>query len=73
MGNKNELRQIRCSSCGRFLGLEDIIEGELYLWCKNCKSWTAVLGREAEKNLTGEEMYNKIKMQDRRLAKAKSP
>lgn len=58
--NNNNLRQIRCSECGRFLGLGNIIEGEVYLKCKNCKAWTVVLGGEAEKHLTGQEMYAKI-------------
>jgi len=56
----NELRQIRCSECGRFLGVGNIIEGELYLKCKNCKNWTVVLGGEAEKHLTGKQMYDRI-------------
>lgn len=58
--NNNNLRQIRCSGCGRFLGLGNITEGEVYLRCKNCKNWTVVLGGEAEKHLTGQEMWNKI-------------
>jgi len=58
--NNNELRQIRCSECGRFLGMCNIIEGELYLKCKNCKNWTSVLGIEAEKHLTGQAMYDRI-------------
>lgn len=38
---------IRCSSCGRFLGYQAITDGELYLFCKNCKGWTAFMaGRE---------------------------
>lgn len=59
-GNNSELRQIRCSSCGRFLGIGHIEEGEVYLKCKNCKSFTVVLGKTAEKNLTGEDMYARI-------------
>ncbi len=60
MENNNNLRQIRCSSCGRFLGVGNVIEGELYLRCKNCKTWTVVLGLEAEKTLTGEDMVARI-------------
>lgn len=73
MNNREQLRQIRCSSCGRFLGAGNIIEGELYLKCKSCKQWTVVLGAEAEKNLTGQEMCERIKATDKRLAKASSP
>ena len=58
--NNNNLRQVRCSYCGRFMGLANVVEGEVYLRCKNCKTWTAVLGKEAERNLTGQEMYDRI-------------
>ena len=70
MVENHNLRQIRCSECGRFLGVGNVLEGEVYLKCKNCKSWTVVLGQEAEKNLTGQEMYDKLLTLDRRLAKA---
>jgi len=56
----SELRQIRCSNCGRFLGIGHIEEGEIYLKCKNCKVFTVILGKTAEKNLTGKEMYERI-------------
>jgi phage FluMu protein Com len=56
----SQLRQIRCSNCGRFLGIGHIEEGELYLKCKSCKMWTVVLGTTAEENLTGKEMYDRI-------------
>jgi phage FluMu protein Com len=56
----SKLRQIRCSSCGRFLGIGHIEEGEIYLKCKNCKVFTAVLGATAEKDLTGQQMYERI-------------
>ena len=55
-----ELRQIRCSTCGRFLGKGLIQEGEVYLWCKRCKTWTVILGGEAERNLTGKDMSAKL-------------
>jgi len=42
------------------MGLANVVEGEVYLRCKNCKTWTAVLGKEAERNLTGQEMYDRI-------------
>ena len=73
MSNNEQLKQIRCSCCGRFLGIGNIVEGEAYLKCKSCKSWTVVLGGEAEKNLTGQEMYDRIRAMDARLAKASSP
>ena len=72
MANSEQLRQIRCSCCGRFYGLGNIIEGEVYLKCKSCKQWTVVLGGEAEKKLTGEDMYERIKSADKRLAKIDS-
>lgn len=60
MMNNDGLRQIRCSQCGRFMGLGILTEGEIYLWCKRCKVWTVILGAEAERNLTGKEMYDKL-------------
>lgn len=42
------------------MGLGNLTEGEVYLWCKRCKVWTVILGEEAEKNLTGKEMYAKL-------------
>ena len=51
--NKNDLRPVRCTKCGRFLGLELIKTGVVMLKCKNCKMWTTVLGEEWE--LTKEE------------------
>lgn len=73
MNNSEQLRPIRCSCCGRFHGMGNIVEGEVYLKCKSCKQWTVVLGGEAEKHLTGQEMYDRIKATDRRLAKINSP
>ena len=58
--NEVEIRQIRCSGCGRFLGKGYIQEGEIYLWCKNCKQFTVVLGKTAEANLTGKDLYSRI-------------
>ena len=73
MANNNEMHQIRCSECGRFLGLGNVIEGEVYIRCKNCKRFTVILGAEAEKNLTGQAMYDKLSSLDRGLAKSTSP
>ena len=58
--NNDGLRQIRCSQCGRFMGLGNLTEGQIYLLCKRCKVWTVILGGEAERNLTGKEMYAKL-------------
>lgn len=67
--DNSQLRQIRCSSCGRFLGVGHIEEGELYLKCKNCKVFTVVLGKKAEENLTGKEMYDRIKSTGQKVRK----
>lgn len=56
----HEIRNIRCSNCGRFLGKGYIKEGELYLLCKNCRNWTVVTEGETELRLTGEEIYKKL-------------
>jgi len=42
MNNHNELRPIRCTRCGRFLGYEAIESGGVVLKCANCKNWTVV-------------------------------
>ena len=57
--NKDELKPIRCCSCGRFLGLECIKVGVIKLKCKNCKQWTVLLGEETD--LTN--MEELVKMQ----------
>lgn len=56
--NNLDIRQIRCSSCGRFMGLGYIQEGVVVLWCKQCKRWTLVLGETAEKDLTGQQIID---------------
>lgn len=58
--NDLDLRQIRCSSCGRFMGLGHIEEGVIVLWCKLCKRWTLVLGGKAERELTGQRLTDMI-------------
>jgi phage FluMu protein Com len=71
--NNSQLRQIRCSNCGRFLGIGHIEEGEIYLKCKNCKVFTVVLGKTAEKNLTGKEMYERIVSTGQKVRKVQVP
>jgi ribosomal protein S27E len=68
-----EIRQIRCSNCGRFLGVGYIIEGEVYLKCKNCKQWTVVLGKSAEANLTGQDLCNRILATGQKVRKVQVP
>lgn len=71
--NEVPLRQIRCSGCGRFLGIGYIVEGEIYLKCKNCKLFTVVLGQMAEENLTGKEMYDKLQATGQKVRKVQVP
>jgi phage FluMu protein Com len=71
--DNSQLRQIRCSNCGRFLGIGHIEEGEIYLKCKNCKVFTVVLGKTAEKNLTGKEMYERIVSTGQKVRKVQVP
>lgn len=73
VNNIEELRQIRCSSCGRFLGLGNVLEGEVYLRCKNCKMWTVVLGAKAEKDLTGKDIYDRIVSSGQKARKVQLP
>ena len=37
------LKEIRCSKCRRFLGKQDIKEGEVQLKCPNCKAWIIIV------------------------------
>ncbi len=45
------LEPLRCSSCGRFMGVARIQEGELYPHCGNCKTFTVFLFGKAQKNI----------------------
>ncbi len=67
--SQDELKQIRCSSCGRFLGKGKINDGELYLLCKNCKNWTVILEGERELSITGKEIYKILEQHDSKPAK----
>jgi len=59
--NENNLRSIRCSTCGRFLGKGRLVEGEIYILCKNCKNWTVIMEGETELKITGKEIYDKLR------------
>lgn len=71
--DNSQLRQIRCSNCGRFLGIGHIEEGEVYLKCKNCKTFTVILGKTAEENLTGKEMYDRLISTGQKVRKVQVP
>lgn len=45
---RNDLRPIRCTYCGRFLGYECVKVGMVRLKCKGCKMWTTILGEDWE-------------------------
>ncbi len=34
-----EMEEVRCPSCGRFLGYQAIVIGALKIKCRNCKVW----------------------------------
>jgi len=73
MPNEAEIRQIRCSNCGRFLGIGYIQEGEVYLKCKNCKQFTVIVGKSAEETLTGKDMYDRILSTGQKVRKVQVP
>jgi phage FluMu protein Com len=52
-----ELKRIRCTICGRFLGFEAITEGVVYIRCPNCKRWSEVKTEGFNLLLTEEEIY----------------
>jgi len=37
-----EMEEIRCPSCGRFLGYQAIVVGCLKIKCRNCKIWVTL-------------------------------
>lgn len=49
----NGLRPLRCTRCGRFLGLEDIRLGRIHLKCPNCKAWVVLLGEDEDLTANG--------------------
>ena len=56
----NGLSPLRCSSCGRFLGL-------MLILCKNCKSWSIVAEGETGSTLTTEEIYNMLPVRGQKV------
>lgn len=65
--NNQDLRPFYCQRCGRFLGYECLVDGSIYIFCKNCKGWTVLLEGKVELGLTGQQIYDKIR------AKAEGP
>jgi phage FluMu protein Com len=59
--NQDDLKPVRCISCGRFLGMENIKVGIVRLKCKSCKQWTVLLGRDEDWSLTSENKAGKLK------------
>jgi phage FluMu protein Com len=47
-----DIRDIRCTGCGRFLGKGQIKSGVVIIFCSKCKEFTATMGVADEKNLT---------------------
>ena len=54
-----EMQSIRCGNCGRFLGIAEVQDGEVYLFCR-CKGWVPVLGIPQKKTLTEDQITKKI-------------
>lgn len=58
-GNLNaKLSEIHCGRCGRFLGLQAIVDGTIVLWCAKCKDFN-VIDVRAE-GLTSIQTYDSI-------------
>ena len=47
-----DIRDIRCTGCGRFLGKGDVQQGFMLIYCPKCHDWTATIGPSDEKVLT---------------------
>jgi hypothetical protein len=54
------LVSIHCNSCGHFLGKARLEVGEVYLKCRWCKEWTAVLDETLQGILTMADMAARI-------------
>ena len=57
---KIDLVPIRCSACGRFLGLAAVVDGVILLLCKNCKGWSVVAEGPTGNTLTTQELYDML-------------
>jgi phage FluMu protein Com len=44
LGNSQlvETQQMRCPSCGRFIGYQAIVWGLVKIKCPNCKEWVTI-------------------------------
>ena len=60
----NGLRPLRCTHCGRFLGLENVRLGRIHLKCPNCKGWVILVGEEED--LTGNSYSARVMLRDGR-------
>lgn len=55
--NGEELTQIRCTYCTRFLGYEMMEDGILFLFCSSCKHWNEIVTPFFQSPLTTEQIY----------------
>lgn len=55
----DNLREIHCSRCGRFLGFEFVMLGIVELKCKKCKEWTTISNFPEELDKTQSAVYSK--------------
>jgi len=52
--------EVRCSSCGRFLGYALISDGVIAILCKNCKGWTTIVKGHQGLELTAEQVRDML-------------
>ena len=70
MSENNELTPFRCSFCGRFLGFQRLVEGEVYIFCSKCKGWSILAEGSVAGGLTGQQIHDRLQA---RVRRPKSP
>ena len=56
--SENDLSEIHCCGCGRFIGLAAIAVGIVQIKCPKCKKWTTVSSWPDGVDNTEEKPYN---------------
>lgn len=60
--NGSRVMDIYCAFDGRFLGKGYVQDGEMYIFCKQCKNFTAVLGVKQNEQLTGADLNARVRL-----------
>lgn len=71
--DESDLLPIRCGYCGRFYGFECLVNGVVFIRCKNCKQWITIIRGDIA--LTAENLSYKLeeRTRGRKSHKTKRP